>query len=1026
VTFLVGGGVSRQTVKPAKQLRIQSSIEGKALPIGWGQNRLAGNLIWYGDFKHTGGGSSGKGAAGGKGGGGGGGKGGKGGGSQVKYSAAVVIAMAEGPVAAFDRVWNNQTLDSFAKLNLTKFLGSTNQNAWGYLATKHPEAALNYRGVAYMAAGPMKLGASPALPNLTVEITFAINTALPGQKDANPKDVVVDFLTNAHYGVGFPTANLGTLALYASYCLATGMLVSPILADAIEAAQFLKDLFEATNAEAVWSGGKLTVVPYGDTVISANGVTYTPPAATGYSLTDADLKPPQGGNPHSGAGGMGSDPVQCTRLNPKDQKNCIPVEYLDRANEYNPKVVDAKDDGAIASFGLRRADPRQRHLFCLESAALMSGHLELGRQAVRNTYAFTVGAEYILLDPMDIVAITDANLGMQAALVRIKEITENQDRTLTMLAEDFLPGTGWAPPYGSEDSAGFRPDYNVDPGHVNPPVIWEPTYELTQGVPEIWLAVSGASDAYGGCEIWISTDDATYSFAGVLDGPSRIGVLTAPLPAIATATTGPTIDQAHTLKVDLAQTPGAQLLSGSQGDALAANTLCYVDGEYLAYQTATLVGGQRYDLSYLNRGLFHTSPAQHASGSAFVRLEDGTVFPFAITPDRIGQTLYFKFLAYNANAGGKQELDEVAAYPYIVRGTPITAPVADVSNLAVVFIGSYANLTWDEVVDFRAVRYEIRQGATWSSGQIIGDVAHPPFRIPGNGTYWVGAYATPTPSLTITSANPPSATVSGALILSNVIAAFDEAATGWGGIYGGTAGRSGTTVVTTGAADVFALGDLFGLADLFNNGGQDSGSYEIPASHRINIGRVATCNVNIAWAGQGQVVGSNVLTVVDWLGQTDVLGFAATANTTIFPEVATSQDGAIWGDWQKFQAGGALTGMAFKARMQLQTRDAQTQAVLTAFSFAVDVPDRSDHYNRLAIAPAGTTVTFTPDGSATPAAFNGGPGSDNVPHVQGTIIDAQAGDQLIISNLTDGGCTVRVLNGGSGVARTVNILAQGY
>lgn len=117
MTFLAGGGVSRQTSanKPAKMLRVQSSIEGKALPIGWGQNRLSGNLIWYGDFTHTGGGSSGKGSAGGKGGGGGGGKGGKGGGSQVKYSAAVVIAMAEGPVGSFDRVWNNQTIDSFSK-----------------------------------------------------------------------------------------------------------------------------------------------------------------------------------------------------------------------------------------------------------------------------------------------------------------------------------------------------------------------------------------------------------------------------------------------------------------------------------------------------------------------------------------------------------------------------------------------------------------------------------------------------------------------------------------------------------------------------------------------------------------------------------------------------------------------------------------------------------------------------------------------------------------------------------------------
>ena len=66
------------------------------------------------------------------------------------------------------------------------------------------------------------------------------------------------------------------------------------------------------------------------------------------------------------------------------------------------------------------------------------------------------------------------------------------------------------------------------------------------------------------------------------------------------------------------------------------------------------------------------------------------------TADRIGQTLYFKFLAYNAHAGGKQTLDQVVPYAYLVQGTPLTASVPDVTNLAVVFVGDYANLTWDE------------------------------------------------------------------------------------------------------------------------------------------------------------------------------------------------------------------------------------------------------------------------------------------------------------------------------------------
>ena len=88
----------------------------------------------------------------------------------------------------------------------------------------------------------------------------------------------------------------------------------------------------------------------------------------------------------------------------------------------------------------------------------------------------------------------------------------------------------------------------------------------------------------------------------------------------------------------------------------------------------------------------------------------------------------------------------------------------------------------------------------WGTGQILGSVAHPPFRLPSAGTYWVAAYATPSTSITVYSPNPASTTVTGALIVSNVIATYNEAATGWGGIFSGTATVSGSSVATTGGA----------------------------------------------------------------------------------------------------------------------------------------------------------------------------------------------------------------------------------
>jgi len=136
-------------------------------------------------------------------------------------------------------------------------------------------------------------------------------------------------------------------------------------------------------------------------------------------------------------------------------------------------------------------------------------------------------------------------------------------------------------------------------------------------------------------------------------------------------------------------------------------------------------------------------------------------------------------------------------------------------------------------------------------------------------------------------------------------------------------------------------------------------------------------------------------------------------------------NGATWGAWQKYAPGRYLT-QAFKARMQLATSDPTVIALLTDFSFGVDVPDRDDHYTGLAVPSWGLALSFTPDGGTAPVPFNGGPGSARVPAVQITILNAQAGDQAVLSSLTLAGCAIAIVNGGLGVARTVNVLAQGY
>ena len=90
----------KQTQQPASALRITTSLQG--VPLPWllgGQQRLPGNLIWYGDFFYESESASG------------GGKGGLfsgSGGSGYQYYASFVLAACEGPdIEAIVNIWNN-------------------------------------------------------------------------------------------------------------------------------------------------------------------------------------------------------------------------------------------------------------------------------------------------------------------------------------------------------------------------------------------------------------------------------------------------------------------------------------------------------------------------------------------------------------------------------------------------------------------------------------------------------------------------------------------------------------------------------------------------------------------------------------------------------------------------------------------------------------------------------------------------------------------------------------------------------
>lgn len=658
MSILFGGGSSRvNQQKPATTLRVNSAVYGvcRTILLG-GQQRLPWNLIWYGDFKATAHQQSG-----GKGGlMGGGGKGGKGGGVSYTYSAAVAGGICEGPVTSVGTVWaTDGTQVSLSSQNLSAFTGSYSQSAWSYLTSKHPTQADTYHGLCYTAAGPMQLGDSPALPSLTFEVIATIHNAYPGVIDANPKDCLIDFLTNPYYGLGFPASRIAPMTVWHDYCQAAGLFVSPKLDTPQSAGQFIQDLMEITNSEIVWNGGMLDVVPYGDQALSGYGASYTPPAQALYSLGDDDLMPNQGASTSSTSSSSSDDPIIITRKPSSQTNNIIKVEFLERTFNYNPQVVDARDDADIAMTTERPSDVKTYHHVCMRSVAMSIAQHLLGRQQYRNECVITVGPEYMLLDPMDIIEVVNDALGMDEQWLRIKEVTRNPDKSFVIQCEEYLFGTGSTPVYGSEAASGYFANSEVDPGNVSAPILINPPSQLTQGKLESWIAVAGTDPNWGGCQLHVSFDGTSYKYVDQIIGPSRYGTTLNSLVSHADPHT------AGTVNVDLGASL-AQLSGGSQQDVDSFVTLAQIDNELISYRDVSVISTYQFTTSYLRRGLYGTTIAAHSSSAPFVRLDD-QIFKLPYSTGQKGATIYIKLPSFNIYGGGLQDVSTVTPYSYVLN-----------------------------------------------------------------------------------------------------------------------------------------------------------------------------------------------------------------------------------------------------------------------------------------------------------------------------------------------------------------------
>lgn len=621
------------------EFTVNTAEYGAVVPEIIGTVRTAGNVIYYDDFtahEHR---ETHKAGKGGK-------------SKQVSitytYTVAVILGLCEGPISGIGKVWIGKNVHNYPAddIQLTLFDGEENQQPWAYTQGKHPDKALPYSGLAYM-AGVIDLGDSGSMPSYNFEVKGRLLETGDGI-DVNPADYIRYVLDK----IGKKDMQIIGLENYRKYCKEADLLISsPPDEDAKAAREVVNEIAKLTNAYVFWSNDKLKIVPLADRPVG----NWAPDKTGITDLTADDFLPQSGGAL-----------VTYKRKDSSAIYNQFPVEFINRANGYEKESVSYEFTEDIKNYGVRAASVTNAHyIYTKERAVKIAEQLARNNKYERTQYTFKLDWSLCRLEVGDLVRLTDENSGIFEQVAVINGITEGTDGCLTVTAISRAPGNYPAAKYNVH--ANDRPyiDYNkTAPDTV--PVIFQPPADLTADGLELWIAAKGKADGWGGCTVYVSDDNTNYRTVGQIAGSARCGKLTHPLSPMPN----------HPSGNQVMVTCNDQLLSGTPQDAERKNTLCWIDGECMSYINATLQSNGAWLLSGLYRRQCNTAVRMHAKNTDFVRL-DNSVFKVPFAKDDVGKKIYIKFCSYNIFGAGNQDLSEVKAYEYTL--TPYYIP--PVTNL---------------------------------------------------------------------------------------------------------------------------------------------------------------------------------------------------------------------------------------------------------------------------------------------------------------------------------------------------------
>lgn len=354
---------------------------------------------------------------------------------------AIILAIAEGHLDRISKIWLGKELleleSSFGGY-LTRGIFFDRGEGIGTLPNPFFDS---YSKTAKLYGLSVETGTEKEFPPVAVEVSSD-----PDVIDLNPAEIIARLLDGEHND-GRTAISWGgtyepdkTSSGYSTYCDAYELALSYVIKSEVSVLEVIRDILAITNADAILSGDLLKIVPLED---RAEG-DFVPANTALYDLGPDDFL----------------EPLRISTRPAEDVRSAFPISYVDRSAEYAEVTIEGEDFAARigGTTSTKRASSLSTGAILPDGKiAVRQSRIFAQRSAkVRHEFTIRLPSRFLLLEPTDIVTLTDPAIGLNLYPVRIVRVEESENG-IEIVAEDYPGGASHATAYVPQIGDGYAP-----------------------------------------------------------------------------------------------------------------------------------------------------------------------------------------------------------------------------------------------------------------------------------------------------------------------------------------------------------------------------------------------------------------------------------------------------------------------------------------------------------------------------------------------------------------------------------------